>query len=200
MLGSVVQVHLSPPRTRFKKSSNVQKPALLPVRARVFCFSGAFQRPSTSSFLGGARLGACPQAAEMDAPKMPKVVRPLSDIQVNNAKPKDKPYKLAGGGGLYLEGMSTGSKLWRMKFKQTNGNESRLAFGAYPEVSLVEARSLLAELTPPRPSGSKRKTGLPPTPISLKQWHANGTLTNSNRGRSAPRQTFCTGSKKTSFH
>ncbi len=36
--------------------------------------------------------------------------------------------------------MPTGSKLWRMKFKQASGNESRLAFGAYPEGSLLEAR------------------------------------------------------------
>lgn len=71
---------------------------------------------------------------------MPKIVTPLSDVQVKNAKPKDKPYKLADGGGLYLEVMPTGSKLWRMKFKQTNGNESRLAFGGYPEITLAEAR------------------------------------------------------------
>lgn len=75
-----------------------------------------------------------------DAPKMPRIVPPLTDIQVKNTKPKDKPYKLADGGGLYLEVMPTGSKLWRMKFKQANGNESRLAFGSYPEISLVEAR------------------------------------------------------------
>jgi integrase len=71
---------------------------------------------------------------------MPKLVLPLSDIQLRNAKPKDKSYKLADGGGLYLEVMPNGSKLWRMKFKQASGNESRLAFGAYPEVSLLAAR------------------------------------------------------------
>jgi hypothetical protein len=71
---------------------------------------------------------------------MPKLVLPLSDIQLRNAKPKDKSYKLADGGGLYLEVMPNGSKLWRMKFKQATGNESRLAFGAYPEVSLLAAR------------------------------------------------------------
>ena len=37
MLGSVVQVHLSPPTTRFRKYSNVQTPALLTMRTRVFC-------------------------------------------------------------------------------------------------------------------------------------------------------------------
>jgi hypothetical protein len=36
---------------------------------------------------------------------------------VRNAKAKDKPYKLADGGGLYLEVMPSGGKLWRMKFR-----------------------------------------------------------------------------------
>jgi len=71
---------------------------------------------------------------------MPKLIAPLTDMQVKNAKPKDKPYKLADGGGLYLEVMPTGSKLWRMKFKQASGKESRLAFGNYPATSLVQAR------------------------------------------------------------
>lgn len=72
---------------------------------------------------------------------MPKIVAPLTDIQVKNAKPRAMPYKMADGGGLYLEVMPIGSKLWRMKFKQATGSESRLAFGSYPEVSLVEART-----------------------------------------------------------
>jgi integrase len=71
---------------------------------------------------------------------MPKIVAPLTDVQVKNAKPKDKPYKLTDGGGLYLEVMPTGAKLWRMKFQRSNGKESRLAFGRYPETSLAEAR------------------------------------------------------------
>ncbi len=57
---------------------------------------------------------------------MPKLAKPLTDILVKNAKPKEKSYKLADGGGLYLEVMPVGSKLWRMKFKQTSGKESRL--------------------------------------------------------------------------
>lgn len=71
---------------------------------------------------------------------MPKLITPLTDIQVKNAKSKDKPYKLSDGGRLYLEVMPTGSKLWRMKFQRANGKESRLAFGRYPEISLAEAR------------------------------------------------------------
>ena len=71
---------------------------------------------------------------------MPKIVLPLADKAIKSAKPRDKAYKLADGGGLYLEVMPTGAKLWRMKFKQASGKESRLAFGAYDEVSLADAR------------------------------------------------------------
>ena len=71
---------------------------------------------------------------------MPRIAIPLSDMRIKNAKPKATPYKLADGGGLYLEVMPTGSKLWRMKYKQATGKESRLSFGVYPDVSLMQAR------------------------------------------------------------
>lgn len=64
----------------------------------------------------------------------------LTEMQVRNAKPRDKPYKLFDGGGLYLEVVSTGSRIWRLKFRQANGKENRLTFGPYPEITLQEAR------------------------------------------------------------
>jgi hypothetical protein len=76
---------------------------------------------------------------------MPKLVTPLTDTQVKNAKPKDKPYKLADGGGMYLEVTPTGGKLWRMKYRRPDGKENRLSFGGYPETTLIEARSKRAE-------------------------------------------------------
>ncbi|MFZ2999694.1 MAG: integrase arm-type DNA-binding domain-containing protein [Undibacterium umbellatum] len=75
---------------------------------------------------------------------MPKIITPLTDKEVNSAKAKDKPYKLSDGGGLYLEvsriGEKDTSKLWRMKIRQANGKESRLSFGSYPTVGLLDAR------------------------------------------------------------
>jgi hypothetical protein len=67
---------------------------------------------------------------------MPKLISPLTDLQVRSAKPQDKPYKLSDGGGLYLEIRPVGTKLWRMKAFQANGKESRLALGQYPAVTL----------------------------------------------------------------
>ncbi len=65
---------------------------------------------------------------------------PLTDVQIRNAKPAAKPVKLFDGGGLYIEVMPTGGKLWRMKYR-TDGKEKRLSFGAYPTIGLRDARA-----------------------------------------------------------
>ncbi|TCO40440.1 tyrosine-type recombinase/integrase [Dokdonella fugitiva] len=49
------------------------------------------------------------------------------------------PGKLFDGGGLFLLVRQSGSRLWRMKYRFA-GKELLLSFGAYPEVSLAEAR------------------------------------------------------------
>jgi len=71
---------------------------------------------------------------------MPKMVPPLTQLQIRNAKPREKPYKLADGGGLYLEITPVGGKYWRMKYRQPDGKEHKLSFGAFPAVSLADAR------------------------------------------------------------
>ena len=38
----------------------------------------------------------------------------LTVTAINNAKPKDKPYKLADEKGLYLLVQNSGGKLWRL--------------------------------------------------------------------------------------
>ncbi len=38
----------------------------------------------------------------------------LTARQVETSKPKDKPYKLADGGGLYLLVNPNGSRYWRL--------------------------------------------------------------------------------------
>ncbi len=63
----------------------------------------------------------------------------LTVRQIDTAKPKEKPYKLSDGGGLYLEVTTNGSRYWPLKYRYA-GKEKRLAFGVYPEVSLAQAR------------------------------------------------------------
>lgn len=70
---------------------------------------------------------------------MPKRIVPLSDTKIRTTKPTDKPIKLFDGGGLFLLVTPTGGKLWNLKYR-VDGKESRIALGAYPDVSLAEAR------------------------------------------------------------
>lgn len=59
----------------------------------------------------------------------------LTARQVETTKPKDKPYKLADGGSLYLLVNPNGKKYWRLNYR-TAGGENILALGVYPAVSL----------------------------------------------------------------
>jgi len=69
---------------------------------------------------------------------------PLSDTAIRNAKPADKPRKLADGGGLYIEVAPSGGKWWRFKYR-FEGKEKRLSLGVYPDVGLKDARKKHAE-------------------------------------------------------
>jgi len=63
----------------------------------------------------------------------------MTDMKVRTAKPKEKPYKLTDGDGLFLLITATGGKWWRFKYR-FGGKEKLLSFGTYPEVSLADAR------------------------------------------------------------
>lgn len=63
----------------------------------------------------------------------------LSEFAARKAKPREKPYKLTDGGGLYLHVQPGGSKLWRMKYRY-HGKEKLLSFGPYPLVPIADAR------------------------------------------------------------
>lgn len=69
----------------------------------------------------------------------------LTDRELRNLKPKDRLYRVADGNGLCVEVTPNGSKLWRYRFRDLSGKASMLSFGAYPEVSLAEARERLAD-------------------------------------------------------
>lgn len=58
---------------------------------------------------------------------------------VDTSKPKEKPYKLADGGGLYLLVHPSGARYWRLKYRIA-GKEKLLAVGVYPDTSLADAR------------------------------------------------------------
>lgn len=64
---------------------------------------------------------------------------PLSETTIRNARPRDKAYKLADGGGLTLLVNPNGSKWWRLRYR-IDGREKMLSVGTYPDVSLKRAR------------------------------------------------------------
>lgn len=63
----------------------------------------------------------------------------LTDAAIRAMRPKDEPFKKADGQGLTLLVTPSGSKLWRLKYRLA-GKEKQLALGAYPNVSLSDAR------------------------------------------------------------
>lgn len=63
----------------------------------------------------------------------------LTDTSIRNAKPKEKLYRMADANGLCLEVTTKGSKLWRYRYRY-QGKARMLALGAYPAVTLLEAR------------------------------------------------------------
>lgn len=63
----------------------------------------------------------------------------LNDAKIRSLKPTDKPFKVSDSHGLYLLVKPGGSRLWYLKYR-INGKESRIALGAYPAVSLSDAR------------------------------------------------------------
>ena len=63
----------------------------------------------------------------------------LTDKAVRVAASRDKAYKLADNRGLHLHVSASGYKSWRYKYRFEN-KERLLTLGAYPEVSLANAR------------------------------------------------------------
>ncbi|MBR7467023.1 tyrosine-type recombinase/integrase [Klebsiella quasipneumoniae] len=63
----------------------------------------------------------------------------LTDAKIRTLKPSDKPFKVSDSHGLYLLIKPGGSRHWYLKYR-INGKESRIALGAYPAVSLSDAR------------------------------------------------------------
>ena len=64
----------------------------------------------------------------------------LTDTQVRNAKPTDRPRKLFDARGMYLQVMPHGGRWWRFSYRFRNKHKT-LSLGVYPDVSLAKARA-----------------------------------------------------------
>ena len=69
----------------------------------------------------------------------------LSDLAVRKAVPREKPYKLSDGGGLYLLVTKAGQRCWRVDYR-FGEKRATAALGVYPTVSLAEARAKRLEI------------------------------------------------------
>ena len=110
---------------------------------------------------------------------MARLVKPLAATQVQNAKPKESMYKLFDGGGLFLQVTPAGGKHWKLKYRRDDGKEGLLSFGAYPDVSLEQARKKRDEaraqrraLTLPKLNAEKSWNAPtePKTPLKQSPW------------------------------
>ncbi|AYE29317.1 tyrosine-type recombinase/integrase [Burkholderia pseudomallei] len=71
---------------------------------------------------------------------MPKIVPPLNDTRIKALKSKASRYPVADGGGLLLEVMPSGSKIWRYRYSLHGKRQPTVTIGEYPAVGLMAAR------------------------------------------------------------
>jgi integrase len=69
----------------------------------------------------------------------------LKPATIDNAKPREKAFALTDGGGLLLEILPSGSKVWRFKY-HLSGKREKVTIGAYPAFGIKAARDRHEEL------------------------------------------------------
>ncbi len=86
----------------------------------------------------------------------------LSQKHIDHAKPAEKPFNLADGGGLILQVQPSGGLWWRLRYRFA-GKQMMLGLGTYPDTSLKMAREkrdaarrLLASDPPIDPSQARK--------------------------------------------
>ncbi|HIC0149558.1 TPA: tyrosine-type recombinase/integrase [Klebsiella pneumoniae] len=65
----------------------------------------------------------------------------LSAAAVQKAKPREKDYRIADGGGLSLLVRPNGSKIWQFRYRH-GGRQQIQGLGQFPEIGLAAAREL----------------------------------------------------------
>lgn len=64
---------------------------------------------------------------------------PLTDAAIRASRGSERVQKLSDGGGLHLLVTPKGARLWRMNYRY-GGKQKTLSFGAYPTITLADAR------------------------------------------------------------
>lgn len=115
----------------------------------------------------------------------------LNDTKIRSLKPSAKPFKISDSHGLYLLVNPGGSRLWYLKYRISR-KESRLGLGAYPDVSLADARQqrdgirkLLAHNINPAQQRSAERATYSPEKLSS-MWHWTGIKATGHGQRTTP--------------
>ncbi|AJJ11845.1 prophage CP4-57 integrase [Yersinia rohdei] len=78
---------------------------------------------------------------------MARQTKPLSVKEIESAKSKEADYVLYDGDGLELLIKSSGSKIWQFRYiRPVTKKRAKKSIGAYPSVTLADARSYRAEV------------------------------------------------------
>lgn len=64
----------------------------------------------------------------------------LSETKLRNLKPREKAYQEADEGGLFVEVMPGGAKVWRLRYRLA-GKQEKVTLGEFPTYSRGEART-----------------------------------------------------------
>lgn len=86
-------------------------------------------RYGSKAFIDGSIMAPIPRALNYT----------LTDRKIAKASPIEKPYPLTDGGGLYLDVMPGGSKVWRYSYR-IDGKRTKTTIGPYPLITIKEAR------------------------------------------------------------
>jgi integrase len=120
----------------------------------------------------------------------------LSDTQIRNAKPGEKPLRLYDDRGLYLEVSPRGGKWWRLKYS-FDGKARLLSLGTYPDTGLRavrekrdQARRLLAQGVDPSAARKAEKASRIEVVVNsfeavAREWHATIHLAQVSAGHAA---------------
>lgn len=74
---------------------------------------------------------------------MAKLTKPLTNTEIDKARPKDKEYNLQDGEGLCLRVKTSGTKSWLFNYYHPQTKKRKnLSIGQYPSISLAQARKI----------------------------------------------------------